>query len=67
MIEHILVSDIRKHLDRNKILVDEQHGFRPKRVPTAFIYAISIRQDGEEKVDAFLTSVRFLTRSLIAV
>ncbi len=31
LIEHILVSNIRKHLDTNNILVDEQHGFRPKR------------------------------------
>ena len=29
--EHIVVSNIRQHLDRNDILADEQHGFRSKR------------------------------------
>ena len=31
IIKHILVSNIRKHLERNSILLDEQHSFRTKR------------------------------------
>lgn len=31
ILEHILTSNIRKHLDNNKILTDSQHGFRSKR------------------------------------
>ena len=31
IMEHIVVYNIRQHLDRNDILADEQHGFRSKR------------------------------------
>lgn len=31
ILEHILTSSIRKHLDKNNILHDSQHGFRSKR------------------------------------
>ena len=31
IMEHIVVSNIRRHLDRYDILADEQHGFRNKR------------------------------------
>ena len=32
MLEHIIDSNIRAHLDRHKILTDAQHGFRQKKV-----------------------------------
>jgi hypothetical protein len=31
LLEHIITSNIRKHLSQNKILHDSQHGFRSKR------------------------------------
>ena len=31
LIEHIVVSNVRLHLDTHNILADEQHGFRSKR------------------------------------
>jgi len=31
LLEHIVVSNILKHLDKHNILVDCQHGFRAKR------------------------------------
>ena len=31
LIEHIVVSNVRRHLDKHSILADEQHGFRSKR------------------------------------
>ena len=31
MFQHIIVSNIMRHLDKNDILTDSQHGFRPRR------------------------------------
>jgi hypothetical protein len=31
VMEHIICSNVMKHLDRNNILTDAQHGFRKRR------------------------------------
>ena len=56
LLEHIVTSNIMKHLDSNKILTDTQHGFRKRRscetqlIPTVQQLAKSI--DDKQQIDS---------------
>jgi hypothetical protein len=58
MIEHILHSQIMTHLDKHRILADQQHGFRKKRSTESqlilTLHDLSKSLDEGEQIDAIL-------------